>query len=216
MFVGDIPAQNGKQGRLVNRCEELADVALEHPERFRVILTCLIGTPSKHVHRSVRSFPFSARIRVRDKGAVEKGVEFAIKRVVEKPIAHARFVDIARLRVIDFEVFIPSMLVGARDKIGVEFRNILYKIVLKRLHIFLLLLATGKFLPCIEQIFGRNDIVVGMRNADSAHSLESTPPHGFARKIGAGGVEIERSVSRVANGAPPRQQSTSANHRRTH
>ena len=48
--------------------------------------------------------------------------------------------------------------------------------ILKLAHILLFALAAQELLPRREQIFNRNDILVGMNEADSTHSSERTPP----------------------------------------
>ena len=57
-----------------------------------------------------------------------------------------------------------------------ESKNIFDEVVLERLHIPLLLLAAHEFFPRVEQIVGRNDIVVRMRCIDPIHPPERTPP----------------------------------------
>jgi hypothetical protein len=62
------------------------------------------------------SFLFPARVRITGESFVEKWVGLAVDRVVYEPIAHARFVNIARLGVTDFEMVIPAVLIRSSDE----------------------------------------------------------------------------------------------------
>lgn len=95
---------------------------------------------------------------------------------MHESVPHARLVNIARLWVAYFEMMIAAVLIGAGNEIRMEYGNVFNEIVLERLHVFLFLFAAQKFFPCVEQVIDRNDTVVGMRDADSIHSLERIPP----------------------------------------
>lgn len=112
------------------------------------------------IHRAVCSLSFPARIRIRDEGAVKERVQLAVERVVQKPVAHARLVYIARLRVGDFEMLVAAMRVRASRKVAMKREDIVHQSVLKLLHIFLLPFSAYELFPRGKQIFNRNDILV--------------------------------------------------------
>ena len=81
---------------------------------------------------------------------------------MEQAVMHARLVDIARLGVGDTEVVVASVFVDFVFELLVQSKYVVHQISLKFLHILLASLAPQKFLPRFEQVFYRNDIVVGM------------------------------------------------------
>ena len=161
---------------MVNRREEFLDIALEYPKGLCVILAHPICVSSKNVHRAVRSFPETTRVRIIDELSVKKWIQDSIDSMVHESIAHTRLMNIAWLWVAYFEMMVATMTISARNEILVKRRDIFYEIVFKRLHVFLFLLAFQKLLPRVKQIVGRNDIVVRMRHSDSVHLPERTPP----------------------------------------
>ena len=130
----------------------------------------------KGVHCAVCSLPETARIRIGDKSAVKERVENPVYRMVHEPVADACFVYVARLGVADFEMRVWTVSIFSGNQIRAKRGGIFYKVILKRLYVLLFLLAAQKLFPRIKQIVGRNDIVIGMRDADSVHSFERTPP----------------------------------------
>jgi hypothetical protein len=135
---------------LIDRREEFPDVALEHPNRFRMISAFFVRVSPESVHSPVRSFSKATRVRVTDEDAIEEWIELAVESVMDEPIAHARFVDVARLRVGYFEMFISTMTIGARSEVVMKLKYILHQMSFKFLHIPTLPLPSHEFLPRIE------------------------------------------------------------------
>ncbi len=79
---------------------------------------------------------------------------------MQKPVSHACFVYVARLRVAYFEVLVAAVAISASREIGMKRENIGHQGTLEFLHIPLLSFTAHKLLPRREQIFERNDIVV--------------------------------------------------------
>lgn len=107
----NIGTENVHKDRLVNGCEEFSNVALEHPAGAGIIFRYLASEGAKAVHRSVRALPYSAGIGVGDEQSVKEWVEDTIEGVVQEPVAHARFVDVTRLRVANFEMLVRAVLI---------------------------------------------------------------------------------------------------------
>ena len=63
-----------------------------------------------------------------------------------------------------------------------ERENVVHEVRLKLLYILLLPFASQKLLPRFEQVFYRNDIVVGMQENTS---LTTPPPQEFVAHFGA-------------------------------
>ena len=119
-LVCNVGFHNFNEYRMVDACEELADVALKYPAGACVILTHGISERPETVHRSVCPLVVAAGERVGDKGFVEERIELAVYRVVDKSVAHARFVNIARLRIGYFERLIAAMFVCPVGQIDVK------------------------------------------------------------------------------------------------
>jgi len=93
--------------------------------------------------------------------------------MMQEPIADRSLVDVARLRVVDFECFVCAVAVRFGFEIVVERKDVVHQAMLKILHVFLLALPTDKLAPRGEQILDRNDILVGM---SENNPTRPTPP----------------------------------------
>jgi hypothetical protein len=100
----------------------------------------------------VCTLPYAARIGVRYEGSVEERVELAVERVVQKPIVHARFVNVTGFRVGDFEGVVAAVFVDFVLQIAMEGENVVHQSVLEFLHVCFLALPSQKLLPRVEQI----------------------------------------------------------------
>src|SRR5665213_465614 len=80
--------------------------------------------------------------------------------MMEKPVSHSRLVDISWLRIGNVEGMISGMGICFCLEISVQSENVVGKPVLELLHVSFAALPFQEFLPCFEQIFDRNDIVV--------------------------------------------------------
>ena len=79
---------------------------------------------------------------------------------MHEPVAHARFVDVAWLRVANFEMMVAAVLINARDKVSMKRNEVIHQISAEFLHICTLAFSFYEFLPCGAQVFERNDILV--------------------------------------------------------
>ena len=81
---------------------------------------------------------------------------------MQQPVLNARFVNIARLRVIDPERLIGTVLIGFVSKFAVQGEDIVDQMNRKSFDVLSATLIAEKFTPRGEQIFRRNDIMVDM------------------------------------------------------
>ncbi len=79
----------------------------------------------------MRALPDPARIRVVDERLVKKRVELSVHGMMQKTITHARLVDIARLGVADFKMFVASMSVRFILQLLVKLSDLIYQVTLK-------------------------------------------------------------------------------------
>ena len=145
---------------MIDARKELSDIALQNPASTRVVLRDLIGECPKPIHRFVCPFPETAGIRISNECSIKERVQLAIERVVDEPVAHTRFVDVAWLRVTYFEMMIPAVLISAIRKFVMQNQNIIHQMPFKFLNISPFALAFYEFSPWIEQILDRNDTLV--------------------------------------------------------
>ena len=75
---------------------------------------------SESADGAVRAFPFLAGVRVGNKRLCEKRRQFPVQCVVQKSVPNARFVNIARFRIGDFEMLICRMRIFFRGKLAME------------------------------------------------------------------------------------------------
>ena len=97
---------------MIDRGEELFDVAFQHPTGARMIFRALLRVDAKPVHGFVRPFPYAAGVGIVDEYFVEKRVQSPVDGVMQEPIAHTCFVDVARLGIGNLEVVIPAVAVS--------------------------------------------------------------------------------------------------------
>ena len=70
------------------------------------------------------AFVSAAGERVKNELAVEMRIQNAVNGVVQKPVAHAGFVNIARFGIIDFEGMILAVPIGFIPKFPMKRQNI--------------------------------------------------------------------------------------------
>ena len=109
-----------QENRMIDVCEKLFDVAFEHPYRPSIILRHDADEFSESADGAVRAFPFLAGVRVGNKRLCEKRRQFPVQCVVQKSVPNARFVNIARFRIGDFEMLICRMRIFFRGKLAME------------------------------------------------------------------------------------------------
>ena len=80
--------------------------------------------------------------------------------MVHEPVAHARFMNVARLRVAYFEMVVPAVPIRARHKFVVQLQNVLHQIPSKLMYIGAFVFPLYKLPPRFKQVFCRNDILV--------------------------------------------------------
>ena len=97
---------------MVDTGKELADVAFEHPAGAGVVFGDLIGKATELIHCFVRTLPYAARVTFIYESAVEERVKLAVQCMMEQAVAYASFVDVARLGVGDFEMFVAAVSVS--------------------------------------------------------------------------------------------------------
>lgn len=80
--------------------------------------------------------------------------------LMHEPVAHARFVYVARLRVADGEMLVAAVAVCPLHQVSVERENIRYETPPKFLHVSALMLPFHEFSPCVKKILDGDDILV--------------------------------------------------------
>jgi hypothetical protein len=81
--------------------------------------------------------------------------------------------DIAGFWVGYFEVFVSAVLVCFLFEVVVQLHNVLHQTVLKLLYINFLSFSTDELLPGREQVFYRNDTLIGM--SENSFDSKVTP-----------------------------------------
>ena len=90
---------------------------------------------------------------------LEDGIEHGEDSVVQDTILHGRFVDAPLFGITDSEGAVRLMLVGCRDQLPVQPKEVLLQIPLELLHVFPSLFPFAELLPCDEEIFLGGDPV---------------------------------------------------------
>ena len=98
------------------------------------------------------SLSFAARVRISNKSPVEEWVECAVNRMMQEPVANGRFMNVARLRIGNFECLIPAVAVDMVDNIIMKLYDIIHQMDTEFLNIWFRSFSRKEFLPCGEQI----------------------------------------------------------------
>lgn len=105
-------AKDIEKDGVIDRGEELPDVALEYPAGARVVLGDLAGERCEAIHCSMRALPFPAGEGVGNECTIEKRVQLPIQRMVHQSVSYQCFVDVAGLRIGDLESAVAAMTIG--------------------------------------------------------------------------------------------------------
>lgn len=160
--VGNTLFKYAGEALVVDCGKELTHVTFQHPNGPRVIARDAVCKSSEAVERFMASLVLPARVRTRDEGGVEEGIEDAIERVMQETVADAGFMDTAGFRVGDVECLVVGMNVGLLSQVLVEREDVIHQTQLELLHVFALSLAAHERAPRFEEIIERDDILVGM------------------------------------------------------
>jgi hypothetical protein len=96
---------------VINVGKELANVALKHPCRSRVVSGGSTSELLKTIHCFVRSFVFAAGIGIVDEQSVKERVELPIDRMMHQTILHRSLMNVAWFGIIDTKSMVRSVLV---------------------------------------------------------------------------------------------------------
>ena len=84
----------------------------------------------------MRTLTDSTGTRVENKFPVKIRIQDSVNGVMNKPISHACLVNVARLRIINFESLIAAVPVVSINEILMKWKNIIHKINRKLSNIF--------------------------------------------------------------------------------
>ena len=90
--------------------------------------------------------------------------------MMQKPVTNACFMNITRFRIGDFEMLICRMRIFFHGKLAVKRDDVRHQISLEFLHVFPRSLAADEFLPRLEEIFERDDIIICMMKSNFGHN----------------------------------------------
>ena len=133
--------------------EEFSDITFEYPACPRVVFADFARKFPKSVYCLMCSFCGSARKRVGNKSPIEKWIQDPINRMMQKPVADCRFMDIPWFRIAYPESLIASVVIGMIEKIIVERKDITHQLHREFLHVFPVFLSNFKFSPSQKQVF---------------------------------------------------------------
>ena len=175
ILIGNIFCGYVQENRMIDVCEKLFDIALEHPHRPNVVLRNNANEFSESAESAVRTFPVLAGVRVGNKRLREKWRQLPVQCVMQKPVPNAGFMNITRFRIGDFEMLICRVRIYFGGKLAMKRDDVRHQISLEFLHVFARSLAADKFFPRLEEIFERNDIIICMLKSNFGHNGGNQP-----------------------------------------
>ena len=108
-------------------------------------------------------FIHSTRVGISDERPIKEWIEDTIESMVEEPVSHGCFVNMAGFGVGDTKGMIGTMHIGFGHQVTMESQNIIHQVQFKLFYIFFLCFPSFELLPGLEEIFRRNDIMIGER-----------------------------------------------------
>ena len=122
------------------------------------------------------TFTISARIRIVDETLIEIRVEDTIDGIMYQSVTHARLVNITAFGVGYDKMFVATMSVDVQLEVVVQLKNIVHEIRLEFEDVRSVTFPSPKFCPRSEEIFYRDDRIVGM-----SETTLKNPPAIFSR-----------------------------------
>mgnify|MGYP001610418691 CR=1 FL=1 len=141
---------------MVDRVEELSDVALECVARTRVVATHGAYDLCNPPHALVCSFAKTAGKRRWDEGRFKDGVEHAEDSVVKHAVANRRLMNVTHFRVVNPEAPIRSVFVRAILQISVQAKDVLLDVYPEFRHVRFVPLVALEYLPSSKQRLRRD------------------------------------------------------------
>ena len=147
VLIRNVLAQNRKERSVIDAGEKFPDIALECPDGARMIMAGLGRELAKPVDGFVHPLPIPAGKRVGNKYSIEEWIQDAVDGVMQQPIAHARFVDVAQFWIGDVETLIGAVAISAIDQRFMKRDNVIHQVSTEFAHVAFLFLADDELLP---------------------------------------------------------------------
>ena len=126
---------------------------------------------------------YTTRIRIKNKFFIKIRIQDSIQRMVHQPVTNRCLMNISWFWVVYFKCAISTVLIRLFRKFFVKRKNIVLKRKRKLTNIFSFSFATKKFLPCYEEIFYRNDIIIRMAESSLSLSLSLSVVTPFFKEL---------------------------------
>ena len=144
---------------MINAVKEFPYVAFQDKTRIRTIFTHRAKHLCQIFNAFMRALTDSARKRGRNEDRLKKWIQNSKKCVVEHSISHRRFVYMSPLRVANVKARIRSMPICFVSQFPLQFKNMLFEILLKSQNIRLPTLIAPEFVPRQKQVFCTGDFI---------------------------------------------------------
>jgi len=95
---------------------------------------------------------------------------------VKKPVTNTRFMDTSGLRVRNIKCLVFRVSISFFSQIPMKRQNVLHQVSLKNLNVLSGPFTINKLSPRLEEIFGRNDMLIAMNKLDFSHNHKVIPP----------------------------------------
>ncbi len=95
---------------------------------------------------------------------------------MKESVTNAGFMDTSGLRVRDIKCLVFRVLIIFISQISMKRQNVLHQVSLKNLNVLSGPFTINKLSPRLEEIFGRNDMLIAMNKLDFSHNHKVIPP----------------------------------------
>jgi len=145
---------------LIDRSKALSHVAFQDKDGLGVVFGSLPAKGSESVEGLMRAFPYSTGVGISDKGPIKERIEDTIDGVMEEAVSHAGLMNRTGFWVRDTEGMVGTVGIGFVYEVTMKREDIVHQVQFECLHVLFLGLASYELLPGLEEIFGRDDIIV--------------------------------------------------------
>ena len=133
----DGPTNHAHHNFVVDILEELPDITFEYPTSSIMITAYLPRKLFKPVDGLVGTFSQPTRERICYKLSIKIWIKQSIQSMMEKPVAHTRFMYLSWFGVIYPERLIAAMEISVADQITMHLNNIIHEGYAELLDVFL-------------------------------------------------------------------------------
>lgn len=151
--------KNVQKNIVVDGVEKFPHIQLQNPHCPGMISRQFKPEVLQSFDRPMSAFIFSRRPRIKNKDFIPFRLNDPVDGMMEQPVANRCLMNMAAFRIANIKRDITTMLVVSVFQILMQFKNVIFEVYLKFVHIFFVGFLFFKFRPSVEQVLQGNDFI---------------------------------------------------------